>query len=92
MKAVARKVLVKDTAGKFYWNEQPTKNGAPLDDLIETNIINYSEKLDLGMSDEFHVFTETSRQCEFNFLTSIPNFTAQPVAREISAMKAGATR
>lgn len=91
MQAIHRKMLVKDSTGKFFYEDRPTEKGAPLDDLIESNIILYPEKLAYGMSDEPHVPARFSKQREFSWLTSIPNFTAQPVARDVSAMNAGAT-
>lgn len=92
MQAVCRKMLVRDSSGKYRYENKPTKEGAPLDDLIETNIVLYPEKLANGMAGEHHATSDPSGQMEFNWDMPIPKLPTHVITNRISALKAKAIR
>lgn len=79
MQAISRQVLTVDVEGRHVWTERPTPEGAPLDDLIETNMLLYPDKLNSGCQDAATVVPAVDpRQVELTLTTSIPYLTAQP--------------
>lgn len=79
MQALSRRILTVDTAGHYVWAEQLTPDGAPLDELIETNMLLYPDKLNAGYHDDAtQVSTTDFRQAELSLPTSMPYFTAHP--------------
>lgn len=85
MQAMHRQVLVKKPDGKYRWCKSMKPEGGYLDDLMETNILRYPDKLATTF-EEVELLKKVFNQLEFPWETSIPDLTAQPVAPEISEM------
>jgi hypothetical protein len=91
MQAVSRQVLGLDSSGRLVWKSAPTAQRAPLDDLIETNLVHYPDKLGAGAEETTERPREDPNQLELFCATSTPYFTAQPSAAGISEMNSAAT-
>ena len=80
MQAINRQILTTDSSGRFFWKVSPKSKDAPLEELIETNILYYLDKLNGVSSEELGYQTQNPNQAELDWLTSTPYLTAQPVA------------
>jgi hypothetical protein len=79
MQAVSRQVLAFE-GSRYFWKSTPTPMGAPLDDLIETNILYYEDKLSAGSDDEIECPAADPKQTEWPLETSKPYLTVKPQA------------
>jgi len=69
--------------GRWEFVLNPLPIGHPVDELLAYNIAKYSEKLSAVTQDDMRPFAEDGNLL-FDFVTSMPTFTVQPVAPEIS--------
>jgi hypothetical protein len=80
MQAKARQMLVCNPEGSWSWQHTPTSDKAPLDEIVETNVLYYEDKLAKEDPAEPPVRLEAvdPRQVMLDFPTSIPYLVAQP--------------
>jgi hypothetical protein len=90
MQAVNRFVLHAEASGRYFWKNTPTKIGAPITDLFETNLLLYGDKLNAHSGDEIEGSPCAAENVSDEQM-SMPYFTAQPVAPEISERNSAAT-
>lgn len=84
MQAIHRQLLTYNGRGGYVWSKRDTLENAPLDDLIETNILLYPDKLNSGCEEMIeNSETVESLQGQLALSTSMPYLTAQPLARSI---------
>jgi hypothetical protein len=91
MQALARQVLSSSVSGGWEWSHSPTAPGAHLDDLVETNLVHYPEKLFALPGVGSNCPSVIPNQDEFDWQTSSPYLTAQPSAPVIPEMNLEAT-
>lgn len=80
MQALNRQTLVQDAAGRWQWVASPTPKGAPIDDLIENNILHYEDRLIVTPPEEQIMESFDPNQAVWEEITSTPYLTAQPPA------------
>jgi hypothetical protein len=80
MQTVNRQVLSLAGNGRYFWEAFPTPRGAPLDDLLETNLLRYEDKLSSDSKEDTQFPLTDPRQGDLYLDTSIPYLTAQPQA------------
>lgn len=80
MQALGRQKLVQDSAGRWVWVSSPTPKRAPLDDLIENNMLHYEERLISAPQEDLPLPLSDPNQSELDSITSTPYLTAHPPA------------
>lgn len=90
MATMARRMLTRDPDGRYSWKSSPTLEDEPLQDLFESNLLLYPDKIDSDPDEGCERPQPNPDQLEMNLFASTPYLGAQPQARGTSAINSGA--